>query len=98
MKLLLLIFTLISLPVLAQEPNPSSRMEQPAGIDYVSRLYVDYEIKDNPSPDPILIAQIPFKIYDRQRHATEDREFTDPTTHYVILLYSEEKCRLNKQQ
>ncbi|ASS50511.1 MAG: hypothetical protein A2724_10115 [Fluviicola sp. RIFCSPHIGHO2_01_FULL_43_53] len=97
MKLLLLIFTLVSLSATAQQ-NPSSRMEQPSGMNYFSRLGVDYEIKDNPSPDADVIALIPFEIYNRQRHATQDLEFTDPTTNYVIILYSEEKCRLNKQQ
>ncbi len=96
MKLLLLIFTLFSIPAFAQQ-NPSSRMEQSAGMNYFSRLGVDYEIKDNPSPDPDMIALIPFEIYNRQRHATEDLEFSDPTTNYVIILYSEKKCSLNKQ-
>lgn len=97
MRLLLLIFTLISVSAIGQQ-NPSSRMEQSAGIDYFSRLGVDYEIKDNPTPDPDAIALIPFEIYNRQRHSSSDLEFTDPTTNYIIILYSEEKCRLNKQQ
>ncbi|MES2556544.1 MAG: hypothetical protein V4604_10360 [Bacteroidota bacterium] len=97
MKLLLLIFTLISVSAFAQQ-NPTSRMAQPAEMNYFSRLGVDYEIKDNPSPDPDVIALIPFETYNRQRNATEDLEFTDPTTNYVIILYSEKKCRLNKQQ
>ncbi|MDH4472402.1 MAG: hypothetical protein QE487_07320 [Fluviicola sp.] len=97
MRLLLLILTLVSLSATAQQ-NSTSRMEQSAGINYFSRLGVDYEIKDNPSPDPDVIALIPFETYNRQRHSTMDLEFTDPTTNYVIVLYSEEKCRLNKQQ
>ena len=73
-------------------------MAQPEGINYFARLGVDYEIKDNPTPNPDVIAQIPFETYNRQRHSTLDLEFTDPATNYVIVLYSEEKCRLNKQQ
>lgn len=97
MRLLLLFFTFISLSAIAQQ-NPTSRMEQSAGINYFSRLGIDYEIKNNPSPDPDVIALIPFETYNRQRSATEDLEFEDPATHYIIILYSEEKCRLNKQQ
>lgn len=95
MKLLLLFMMVISMPVIAQQ-NPTLRQEQPVDIDYFSRLWIEFEIKDNPSPDPDLIHVIPFEKYNHQRHATIDLEFIDPTTNYVIILYSEDKCKLNK--
>jgi len=86
----------VSLSSTAQQ-NVTSRLQQPEGINYFARLGVDFEIKDNPTPNPDLIQAIPFELYNRQRHATMDLEFTDPTTNYIIILYSEEKCKLNKQ-
>ena len=96
MKLLLLFMLVVSLTSMAQQ-NPTSRQQQTEGINYFSRLGVDFEIKDNPTPDPDLIQSIKFEQYNRQRHATLDLEFLDPTTNYIIILYSEEKCKLNKQ-
>jgi len=94
--LLLLLMLAFSTPIIAQQ-NLSLREEQPTGIDYYSRLYVEFEIKDNPNPNPDMVRSIPFETYNRQRSATTDLEFTDPTTNYIIILYSDEKCRLNKQ-
>lgn len=96
MKLLLLFMLAISMSSVAQQ-NPASRQQQPEAIDYFLRLSVEYEIKDNPTPDPDLIQSIPFEMYNRQRHETLDLEFLDPTTNYIIILYSEDKCKSNKQ-
>lgn len=95
MKYTLLLFIAFSFPVLAQQ-NSSSRLEQSTGIDYFLWLGVDYEIKDNPNPNPDMVRSIPFETYHNQRHATVDVEITDPSTNYVIILYSEERCRLIK--
>lgn len=98
MKILLPFVLLLAIHANAQEPiNPVSRKEQPASIDYFSRLGVDFEIKDNPSPNEDLIRSIPFPEYEKNRHATIDLEIPDPTSGYVIILFSEEKCRYNKQ-
>ncbi len=97
MKILLLFLLTCSTPIMAQQ-NPTSREEQSAGIDYYLRLGVEFEIKDNPNPNPDLVRSIPFETYNRQRNATIDLEFTDPTTNYIIILYSDEKCKLNKNQ
>lgn len=98
MKLLLPFVLLLALHTYAQEPiSPVSRKEQPVAIDYFTRLGVDFLIKDNPTPDPDLIRSIPFPEYEKNRHATIDLEIPDPTSGYVIILFSEEKCRFNKQ-
>lgn len=93
--LLFMGFSILASPAMAQ--NPSTRLEQTTGIDYYLWLGVDFEIKDNPNPDPDIIRSIPFETYHHQRHATVDQEITDSLTNYVIILYSEERCRLNKQ-
>jgi hypothetical protein len=99
MRKLLTFALLITTSVNAQEPVlPVSRMEQPASIDYFTRLGVDYLIKDNPTPNQDVIRSIPFPEYEKNRHATMDLEIPDPVSGYVIILFSEEKCRLNKQQ
>ena len=98
MKLLLSFVLLLALHTYAQEPvSPVSRKEQPASIDYFTRLGVDFLIKDIASPNPDLIRSIPFQEYEKNRHATIDLEIPDPTSGYVIILFSEEKCRFNKQ-
>lgn len=99
MKLLLPLFVLLlAYKVSAQETaNPSSRQEQPLATDYYSRLGVDYSIKDNPSPNPDVIRSIPFPNYEKYRMESTDLEIPDAVSGYVIILFSEEKCRLNKQ-
>lgn len=100
MKLLLLLpILLLSVVAVCQEPvNPTSRQERPLPTDYFSRLGVDYLIKDNPTPNADIIRAMPFPEYEKQRHETIDIEVTDVPSGYVIILFSEEKCRLNKQQ
>ena len=98
MKILLPFLLLLAIHVSAQETaNPSSRKEQHLSTDYYSRLGVDYLIKDNPSPNADLIRVIPFPEYEKHRHETMDLEISDPASGYIIILFSEEKCRLNKQ-
>jgi hypothetical protein len=75
----------------------TSRAEQAIQIDYYQRLWVDFEIKDNPNPDPELVRHIPFLEYDELRDPLVDKEIPDPTSGYVIILYSHERCRSNKQ-
>ena len=70
----------------------SSKMQQEVTVDYVAYLHVVYEIKDVESPDPDLLAQIPFETYNQSRLQSEDVEIADPTTGYTVILYSEEKC------
>ena len=98
MKLILTLILLLicSTPILSQQ-DLTSRAAQPEGIDYFLRLGIEYIIKNNPTPDPNLIKYIPFEQYNKQRHATLDLEFTDLLTNYTIILYSEQKCLLNKQ-
>ncbi len=95
MKIILLLMLVVSMTSMAQQ-NSTSRQQQAETINYFLRIGVDFEIKDNPTPDPDLIQSIQFDQYNRQRHATLDLEFLDPTTNYIIILYSEEKCKLNK--
>lgn len=99
MKLLLPLFALLlTWNVCAQETaNPTSRQEQALATDYYSRLGIDYSIKDNPSPDADVIRSIPFPNYEKYRMESTDLEISDPGSGYVIILFSEEKCRLNKQ-
>lgn len=96
MKIILLFLVGISSPAISQQP-PASRLEQPASIDYFLRLGVEFEIKDNPSPNADMVRSIPFETYNSQRHSTLDLEIPDPVTNYIIILYSEERCRSNKQ-
>ena len=80
------------------QPDISSREMQTENIDYFLRLGIEYIIKDIPSPDPEVIRNIRFDVYNRQRHSTLDLEFLDTNSNYVIILFSEEKCLFNKQQ
>ena len=74
----------------------TSRAEQAIQIDYFQRLWVDFEIKDNPNPEPEVVRHLPFLEYDLQRDPLVDKEILDPSSGYIIILYSDERCRANK--
>lgn len=76
--------------------HETSRAEKAIQIDYYQRLWIDFEIKDNPNPDPETVRLLPFLEYDQQRDPLIDKEILDPTSGYVIILYSDERCKSNK--
>ncbi len=57
---------------------------------------ISFEVKDVSNPDPALVNQIPLQYYEEQRLPSIDVEIEDPISNYTIILYSDEKCRLNK--
>lgn len=73
------------------------RIQTPQSIDNYLRLNVEFEVKNNPSPDSTLIRAIPFHTYNRLRNQSEDLEIYDAASDYTIILYSDDKCKLNKQ-
>lgn len=72
--------------------SSTSKMQQPVTVNYMAYLHIVYEIKNVPSPDPDLIAQIPFETYNQLRLSSQDVEVIDPLSGYTVILYSEEKC------
>lgn len=92
MKLLFFCSSLFFAGLTFAQGASSSKLQQEVTVDYVAYLHVIYEIKDVESPDPDLLAQIPFDAYNQYRLQSDDVEIADPTTGYTVILYSEEKC------
>lgn len=74
-----------------------TRRVQPQEHNYAQWIYVEYEIKGLDHPDPELLNQLPFEMYNKQRLESQDLEIQDAVTGWVVVLYSEEKCKYNKQ-
>ena len=62
----------------------------------MERLYVDYEIKNNSSPDSALITHLDINQYDHFRQQSIDVEVTDTSNNIIIILYSIDKASLRK--
>lgn len=70
--------------------------EQVQQSNFAQFYLLEYEIVGVTNPSIDLLNQIPFLEYNQQRHETEDIQIFDPVSNYTILLYSNQRCKQNK--
>ncbi len=70
--------------------------EQVQQTNFAQFYLLEYEIVDVSAPSIDVLNQIPFLEYNQQRHETEDIQIFDPLSNYTILLYSDQRCKQNK--
>lgn len=77
----------------AQSVEQKQQIQQ---TNFAQFYLLEYEIVGVETPSPVLLNQIPFLEYNQLRHETEDIQIFDPTSNYTILLYSNQRCKQNK--
>lgn len=87
---LLLFFSCFSF---AQNTQQKEQVQQ---TNFAQFYLLEYEIVNVENPSPDLLNQIPFLVYNQQRHESEDIQIFDPVSNYTILLYSHQRCKQNK--
>lgn len=87
------IFLLFVCGTFAQNIQQKEQIQQ---TNFAQFYLLEYEIVDVPNPSVDLLNQIPFLEYNQQRNETEDILIFDPVSNYTILMYSHQRCKLNK--
>ena len=67
-------------------------------INNVQRYKIDYEIKNATSVDSTLVLSLNLDQYEHLRTENTDVEIVSVKPSAVIILYSIEKCQLNKRK
>lgn len=91
-----IITALLLLFVSSASAQSLQQKEQVQQSNFAQFYLLEYEIVGVPNPSIDLLNQIPFLEYNQQRHETEDIQIFDPVSNYTILLYSNQRCKLNK--
>jgi predicted membrane protein len=87
------IFLLFAGGTFAQNLQQKEQVQQ---TNFAQFYLLEYEIVDVSTPSVEVLNQIPFLEYNQQRHETEDIQIFDPISNYTILLYSNQRCKQNK--
>lgn len=91
--LLLLPFT----AVLAHSQTPKAVTQEPVVIGMTDRVGVDFEVKDQPAPDPMRLQLVQIDHYEPLRKQSEDVWVEDEPSGFTIILYSLDRVRQNKE-